>query len=56
MNVAARIAAYARPGEILVSQEVVDATKLDGVTFTSIGAADLKGVSGELSLFSARAG
>jgi len=56
VNVAARIAAYARPGEILVSQEVVDASELDGVTFTSIGAADLKGVSGELRLYSARSG
>jgi adenylate cyclase len=56
VNVAARIAAYARPGEILVSQEVVDASELEGVTFTSIGAADLKGVSGELRLYSARSG
>jgi adenylate cyclase len=54
VNVAARIAAYARPGEILVSQEVVDHSELAGVTFTSIGAADLKGVSGELRLYSAR--
>jgi adenylate cyclase len=56
VNIAARIAAYARPGEVLVSQEVVDASSVDGVEFTSIGAADLKGVSGELRLFSARAG
>ena len=56
VNIAARIAAYARPGEILVSQEVVDASSVDGVTFTSIGPADLKGVSGELNLFSVRAG
>ena len=55
VNIASRIAAYARPGEILVSQDVVDAAQQDGVTFTSIGPADLKGV-GELSLFSARAG
>jgi class 3 adenylate cyclase len=55
VNIASRIAAYARPGEILVSQEVVDASSLDGVTFTSIGPADLKGV-GELNLYAARAG
>jgi adenylate cyclase len=54
VNIAARIAAYARPGEILVSQDVVDASELDGVMFTSIGPADLKGV-GELSLYAARA-
>lgn len=55
VNIASRIAAYARPGEILVSQEVVNASALDGVTFTSIGPADLKGV-GEMSLYAARTG
>ncbi len=55
VNVAARIAAYARPGEVLVSQEVVDAAAaLDGVAFTSIGPADLKGVSGVMQLYAAR--
>jgi adenylate cyclase len=54
VNIASRIAAYARPGEILVSQEVVDAAQLEGVTFLSIGPADLKGV-GEVDLYSARA-
>ena len=53
VNIAARIAAYARPGEILVSQEVVDASAVEGVSFTSIGPADLKGVSAPLSLYSA---
>lgn len=57
VNVAARIAAYARPGEILVSQEVVDASAVEGVSFTDIGPADLKGVAAPLSLYSAaRAG
>ena len=54
VNIASRIAAYARPGEVLVSQDVVDASSLEGVTFTSIGPADLKGV-GEIGLFAARA-
>jgi class 3 adenylate cyclase len=54
VNIAARIAAYARPGEVLVSQEVIDASEVEGVSFTSIGAADLKGVSGELVLHSAK--
>ena len=54
VNVAARIAEYARPGEVLVSQEVVDAVDGTPVTFTGIGAVELKGVSGALRLHSAR--
>jgi class 3 adenylate cyclase len=53
VNVAARIAEYARPGEVLVSQEVVDATDGTAVAFTGIGAVELKGVSGALELHSA---
>jgi adenylate cyclase len=56
VNVAARIADYARPGEVLVSQEVVDAADGTSVTFTGIGAVELKGVSGALQLSSARRG
>ncbi|MGH2635461.1 MAG: adenylate/guanylate cyclase domain-containing protein [Actinomycetota bacterium] len=52
VNIAARIAAYARPGEVLVSQEVVDAAGLDGVALTAIGPVELKGVSQPLSLLS----
>ncbi|HET8525670.1 MAG TPA: adenylate/guanylate cyclase domain-containing protein [Actinomycetota bacterium] len=54
VNIAARIAEYARPGEVLVSQEVVDAADLDGVGFAAIGPIDLKGVSAPLRLSSAR--
>jgi adenylate cyclase len=54
VNLAARIAEYARPGEVLVSQEVVDATDLDGVDITAIGPIELKGVSEPLSLHSVR--
>jgi adenylate cyclase len=36
VNIAARIAEYARPGEVLVSQEVVDAADGTTVTFTGI--------------------
>jgi adenylate cyclase len=50
VNVAARIAEYARPGEVLVSQEVVDASGEAPVTFTSIGTVELKGVSDALQL------
>jgi adenylate cyclase len=54
VNIAARIAEYARPGEVLVSQEVVDAAEGTPVTFTTIGAVELKGVSGPLRLHSAQ--
>jgi class 3 adenylate cyclase len=50
VNVAARIAEYARPGEVLVSQDVVDAAGEAPVTFTSIGTVELKGVSDALQL------
>jgi adenylate cyclase len=54
VNLAARIAEYARPGEVLVSQEVVDAADGGPVTFTEIGPVELKGVSGRLRLHTAR--
>ena len=54
VNIAARIAEYARPGEVLVSQEVVDAAEGAPVTFTGIGPVELKGVSGALHLHTAR--
>jgi adenylate cyclase len=54
VNIAARIAEYARPGEVLVSQEVVDAAAGTPVTFTEIGPVELKGVSGAPHLYTAR--
>ena len=54
VNLAARIAEYARPGEVLVSQEVVDAAEGTPVTFTEIGPVELKGVAGPLRLHTAR--
>ncbi len=54
VNIAARIAEYARPGEVLVSQEVVDAAPGTPVTFTEIGPVELKGVSGTPRLLTAR--
>jgi class 3 adenylate cyclase len=50
VNIAARIGEYARPGELLVSQEVVDAAEGTPVAFTKIGPVELKGVSGALLL------
>jgi adenylate cyclase len=54
VNLAARIAEYARPGEVLVSQEVVDAADGGPVAFTEIGPVELKGVPGALRLYTAR--
>jgi adenylate cyclase len=54
VNLAARIAEYARPGEVLVSQEVVDAAAGGPLTFTEIGPVELKGVPGTLRLHTAR--
>jgi adenylate cyclase len=54
VNLAARIAEYARPGEVLVSQEVVDAVDTAPVSFAEIGPVELKGVPGTLRLHTAR--
>jgi class 3 adenylate cyclase len=51
-----RIAEYARPGEVLVTQEVVDAADGTSTRFTEIGPVELKGVSGPLLLYTARRG
>ncbi len=53
VNVASRIAEYARPGEVVVSQAVVDASDGAGVTFTEIGPVELKGVPGAMRLSAA---
>ena len=49
----ARIAEYARPGEVLVSQEVVDASGGTEVAFRAIGPVELKGISGPVHLLAA---
>jgi adenylate cyclase len=54
VNLAARIADYARPGEVLVSQEVVDAADGAPVSFEEIGPVELKGVPGRHRLHTAR--
>ena len=53
VNVASRIAEYARPGEVLVSQEVVDAASEAAVAFREIGPVELKGVGGAMRLHAA---
>lgn len=50
VNLSARIADYARPGEVLVSQAVADASREIGISFADIGPVELKGVSGTVHL------
>jgi class 3 adenylate cyclase len=53
VNLSSRIADYARPGEVLVSQAVADASKESGITFDSVGRVELKGVAGTVELLRA---
>ncbi len=53
VNLAARIAEYARPGEVLVSQDVVDASGGAEIAFREIGPVELKGVSGATRMHAA---
>ena len=53
VNLASRIAQYARPGEVLVSQAVVEASQEAKVSFTEIGPVELKGVTGAIQLHAA---
>jgi adenylate cyclase len=50
VNNAARIAAYARSDEVLITQQVMEASAIGGVTFTDIGPVELKGVAQPLRL------
>jgi class 3 adenylate cyclase len=51
MHIAARIAALAAPGEVLVSNTVKDLVVGSNVTFAGRGAHDLRGVPGRWSVF-----
>ena len=53
VNLTARIADYARPGEVLVSDAVADASQEQGIAFGEIGPVELKGVSGTVQLLRA---
>ena len=53
VNLASRIADYARPGEVLVSRAVVDASPGADASFTEIGPVELKGVSDPIDLLAA---
>jgi adenylate cyclase len=52
VNLAARIGERAAPGQVLVTQEIVDRVASDGIAFESVGAVELKGVSEPLVLHS----
>ena len=53
VNLSSRIADVARPGEVLVSQDVADASQEAGIVFNDIGPVELKGVSGAMHLLRA---
>jgi adenylate cyclase len=53
VNIAARIADHAEPGEVLVSQAVVDASSEGPLSFVEVGPVALKGVTGALRLHTA---
>ena len=51
VNVASRIGEYARPGEVLVSQAVVEASQDVAVTFRPIGPVEFKGALEAMELY-----
>ncbi len=53
VNLSARIADYARQGEVLVSMAVAEASNERDLRFADIGSVDLKGVSGAVHLLRA---
>jgi adenylate cyclase len=53
VNVAARIAAHAQAGEVIVSQAVIDAAGGTELAFREVGLVELKGVSGTMRLYAA---
>jgi adenylate cyclase len=56
VNVAARLVDYARPGEVLAGEAVVDAAaREDDLRFEEIGPVSLKGVDSLVTVYSARA-
>jgi adenylate cyclase len=54
VNLSARIADYARSGEVLVSQAVADASREREIAFQDLGPVELKGVSGTVHLLRAQ--
>jgi class 3 adenylate cyclase len=56
VNVAARIAEQAKPGQILVTPEVVDRVRRGDIAFEPVGSFVLKGVSRAIPLHAVSAG
>ena len=50
VNLAARIGERAAPGQVLVTQEIVDRVSPDGLTFDPIGKVELKGMAEPIML------
>lgn len=53
VNIAARLADYARPSEVLVTKAVVDSISDEEFTFTRIGPVTLKGVAQPVEVLAA---
>jgi adenylate cyclase len=53
VNVAARITDYARPGEVLASQDAVEAAGGNAIAFSEIGPVLLRGLEAPLRVFRA---
>jgi adenylate cyclase len=53
VNLSARIADYARPGEVLVSRELAEVSRDPAVEFRDVGPVELKGVAGAVHLLRA---
>jgi class 3 adenylate cyclase len=54
VNIAARITDHARPGEVLVSDQVVaDVDRLEAVRSEPVGPVSLKGLSAPITLYTA---
>jgi class 3 adenylate cyclase len=49
VNVAARIAAYAQAGQVVVSEETAQRSAGDGLRFRPLGTVELKGVARPLA-------
>jgi adenylate cyclase len=56
VNLSARIADYARPGEVLVTRSVVDNAHDAALRFDDVGLVELKGVAGAVPLLRAHLG
>jgi class 3 adenylate cyclase len=56
VHIGARVAAQARPGEVLVSSTVHDLVAGSGLEFDDRGSAELKGVPGKWRLYAVRTG